>query len=167
MKTYTKEEIANILDLHAKWLNGVDGGVKADLSYSNLRGADLSYSNLRGADLRGANLRGADLRGADLSDSNLSDSNLSGSNLRGTNLRGSDLSYSKTDKRYIQISCIGSKKRTTIYCFEDNIIWCGCFCGTLEEFENEVKNTHAENKQYLAEYLGFINYIKSLINVEQ
>jgi hypothetical protein len=39
---------------------------------------------------------------------------------------------------------------------------CGCFTGTLKEFEAKCKKTHKDNKQYLAEYLGFIKYIKSL-----
>lgn len=43
-----------VLEKHAKWLRGEDGGERA-----NLRGA-----NLRGADLRGANLYNANLRGA-------------------------------------------------------------------------------------------------------
>jgi hypothetical protein len=50
----------------------------------------------------------------------------------------------------------------TTYCFDDDIIWCGCFKGNLEEFEAQVKETHKDNEQYLKEYLGFINYIKSL-----
>jgi len=72
------------------------------------------------------------------------------------------LSLSNLDKRYIQVSCIGSSKRMTTYCFEDDIIWCGCFKGNLEEFEAKCKITHASNEQYLKEYLGFINYLKSL-----
>jgi uncharacterized protein YjbI with pentapeptide repeats len=106
---------------------------------------------LRDADLRDANLSGADLRDADLS----------GANLRGVDLSGADLSGAKTDKRYISISCIGSSKRMTTYCFEDDVIWCGCFKGTLEKFETTVRITHANNQQYLDEYLGFINYLKS------
>jgi hypothetical protein len=50
----------------------------------------------------------------------------------------------------------------TTYCFEDDKIWCGCFAGTLEEFEKEVNKTHANNEQYLKEYNGFINYLRSL-----
>ena len=50
----------------------------------------------------------------------------------------------------------------TTYCFEDDIIWCGCFKGTLKEFEKQCKETHKNNKQYLNEYLGAIKYIKSI-----
>ena len=94
-----------------------------------------------------ANLRNADLRSADLSYANLSNA---------------DLSYANLDKRYIQVSCIGSAKRMTTYCFEDDKIWCGCFAGTLDEFEKKCRETHANNEQYLKEYIGFINYVKSL-----
>ena len=48
------------------------------------------------------------------------------------------------------------------YCFEDNKVWCGCFTGTLLEFEKEVNKTHKNNSQYLNEYLGFIKYLKFL-----
>ena len=62
----TCTELKAIIDKHAKWLRGEDGGECADLCDANLRGA-----NLRGADLRDANLRSANLRGADLRDANL------------------------------------------------------------------------------------------------
>jgi len=114
---------------------------------ANLRYADLRYANLRSANLSYADLSYANLRYADLSYANLSSANLS---------------YAKTDKRYIQISCIGSNKRITIYCFEDDFIWCGCFKGSLQEFEDAVNQTHKDNEQFLKEYTGFINYLKSL-----
>jgi hypothetical protein len=57
MKNYTTEELADIISKHGLWLQGADGGERANLS-----GADLSDANLSGADLRGANLRGANLR---------------------------------------------------------------------------------------------------------
>lgn len=114
---------------------------------ADFKGANLRESNLRGVDFKGADFRFADLRGTDMSLSNLSDV---------------ELSYAKTDKRYIQIGCIGSKKRKTTYCFEDDIIWCGWFAGSLQEFENRIKEEHKDNPQYLKEYMGAIEYIKSL-----
>ena len=56
------KDIKIILEMHAKWLDGLQGGERA-----NLHGADLIGADLSGADLREANLSGADLRGADLS----------------------------------------------------------------------------------------------------
>ena len=71
-------DIKLILEKHAKWIRGEEGGERADLCGANLCGA-----NLRGADLCGANLRNANLRGADLCDADLCDANLCGANLRG------------------------------------------------------------------------------------
>jgi len=117
--------------------------IEADLRSANLRNADLSNADLSGANLRNANLRNSDLSSADLS--------------------SADLSSADLDKRYISIIGAGSDKRLTTYCFEDNIVWCGCFTGTIEKFEAKVKETHENNPQYLKEYLGFINYLKSLM----
>lgn len=53
MKTYTAEELQEILNQHKLWLQDQDG------ERANLSGADLSGVNLSGANLRGAigNLR--------------------------------------------------------------------------------------------------------------
>jgi hypothetical protein len=100
--------------------------------------------------------------GANLSWANLSGANLSWANLSGANLSWANLSGANLDKRYIQVACIGSAKRMTTYCFDDDIIWCGCFQGSLAEFESQVNKSHANNERYLKEYSGFINYVKSL-----
>jgi len=63
----------------------------------------------------------------------------------------------------IIISCIGSRKDSITYCFDDDILWCGCFKGILLKFAEQVKKYHAENPQFLKEYLGAIEYIKSLM----
>jgi len=131
-------------------------------SYTNLSYADLSYADLSYTDLSSADLSYTNLRSADLSSANLSYADLSYTNLRSADLSSANLSSAKLDKKYISVSCIGSSKRMTTYCFEDDIVWCGCFKGTLNDFENEVNKTHKNNKQYLKEYLGFINYLKSL-----
>ena len=66
-----ENRIKEILDLHRKWLSYEEGGERADLRGSDLRGANLyranlSYSDLRGADLYRANLSNSDLREADI-----------------------------------------------------------------------------------------------------
>ena len=137
-------------------------GLAAGKSYADLSSADLRYANLSYADLSYANLSYADLSYANLSSADLSYANLSSANLRSANLRYADLRYANLDKRYIQVACIGSSKRMTTYCFDDDIVWCGCFKGTLQEFEKQVNETHKDNEQYLKEYVGFINYLKSL-----
>ena len=159
-----KNKTMEIKDINGKTLLIIDGD---SLRGAILIGVDLSRAILRGADLSGANLRGADLRGADLLDANLRGADLRGAILcgaiiRGVDLNNADLRGAITNKRYIQISCIGSAKRRTTYCFDDDIVWCGCFKGSLADFEKKVKETHKDNEQYLKEYLGFIQYIKTL-----
>ena len=80
----------------------------------------------------------------------------------GASLNGASLEGASLDKRYISVARIGKRKDIATYCFEDDIIWCGCWIGNLEDFEKRVKETHANNEQYLKEYLGFIEYLKSL-----
>ena len=54
------------LDLHKKWLNNEEGGIRLNLHGADLHGADLYGANLRVANLRYADLQGADLQGANL-----------------------------------------------------------------------------------------------------
>ena len=84
-----RKELNNILENHEKWLEGEEGGVRADLSY-----ADLSGANLSGADLRDADMTGTDLRRADMTGTDMTGTDLRGTDLRGTDLRGANLDYS-------------------------------------------------------------------------
>lgn len=84
----TATKLKRILEKHRKWLNGKEGGVRADLSGADLRWVDLSEKCLSCANLSGANLCDANLRGT-----NLSDANLRGANLSFVNLSGADLGY--------------------------------------------------------------------------
>jgi len=142
-------------------LSSADLG-SADLRSADLRSADLRSADLGSADLRSADLRSADLRSADLGFADLRFADLRSADLSSADLRSADLRSANTDKRYIQISCIGSAKRMTTYCFDDDKIWCGCFTGNLEEFEEQVRETHDTNPQYLKEYLLFIQYLRDL-----
>ena len=147
MKTYTSEELKDILEQHKLWLSDNTKGKRADL-----RSADLSWADLSSANLSSANLSSADLSWAYLSSANLSSANLSSANLRSAYL----------DDKIISIAQIGSRKGMTIYNFDKDIVWCGCWTGTLAEFENRVKKTHRDNSQCLKEYMGAITYFKSL-----
>ena len=57
MRTFTLEQLEEILAKHKLWLNDEEGGEKADLSYANLRYANLSFADLSYAGLSYANLR--------------------------------------------------------------------------------------------------------------
>ena len=84
-------DIKLILEKHAKWIRGEDGGERADLCNADLCGANLWGANLCGANLWGANLRNANLRGANLRNANLRGADLRNADLCGANLRGADL----------------------------------------------------------------------------
>ena len=141
MKKISKDELKEILRLHALWLADEAGGKCANLS-----GANLSYADLRGADLSGANLSGADLSGA----------NLSGA---------------ITDKKYYQVSGIGSRNATTTYCIDDDVILCGCWNnykgGSLNKFLERVESVYGNtgetpNRQYYSEYMAAIAFFKAV-----
>ena len=114
----------------------------ANLSGANLSGAYLSGADLSGADLSGANLRGADLNWADLNGANLSGANLSD---------GVDI---------ISVSGIGTARRMTTYHVQQDKVWCGCFTGTLAEFEEKVEKTHKDNPKHLENYRNAIALFK-------
>jgi len=77
--------IEETLKKHKLWLEGKEGGVRANLYRAYLSDANLYRANLSDAYLYRANL----------SDANLSGANLSGANLFGANLSGADLSGAK------------------------------------------------------------------------
>ena len=98
-KTPTKDELRDILEKHAKWLNSEAGGERAYLRGAYLRGANLQGANLQGANLLDAYLRDAYLQGADLRGADLQGADLERADLRGAYLRGAkevDLTIART-----------------------------------------------------------------------
>ena len=98
-----KDELKTILKKHMMWLNGEDGGERADLSYTNLRHANLSYADLNRAilnyaDLSYANLNHASLNCADINYADLNHADLSYTGLSYTDLNCTDLSYTNLKK---------------------------------------------------------------------
>lgn len=67
--------------------------------------------------------------------------------------------------RVVKIDRIGSRKGCTYFFKTKNKIYvrCGCFFGTILEFEAKVKETHKNNEQYRKEYLEAIKYIKAIM----
>ena len=151
-------DLKEVLRLHERWINGDKDGRRADLSdanlrYADLRGADLGRAYLSGADLRGADLRGAYLRGADL---------------RGADLRDADLSCATFDDRIFCLDRIGSVKRRTTYNASKNIVWCGCFRGTFEEWVAKIRKTYPDdNNVYRKEYEAAIAFFKTVAEVNK
>ena len=141
----------------------------ADLRGADLYGADLGGADLGDADLRGANLYGADLRGANLGDADLGgadlgDADLYGANLYGADLGGADLGDAgkiNSIDDILTVGPLGSRSAyTQIYRTDKGVyVKCGCFFGTIEEFAEKVKKTHAGNK-YERDYNALIEYAK-------
>jgi len=92
LREISTDELKIILDKHALWLEGGEGGERADLHYADLHYADLSSANLRDADLRYADLRYANLSSANLSSADLRDADLSSADLHYADLHYADLS---------------------------------------------------------------------------
>ena len=92
LREISTDELKIILDKHALWLEGGEGGERADLHYADLHYADLSSANLRDADLRDADLRYANLSSANLSSADLRDADLSSADLHYADLHYADLS---------------------------------------------------------------------------
>ena len=97
MKTFTEQELKEILRKHKLWLEDSDqqGAERANLSYADLSCVDLSYADLSRADLSYADLSCADLSCANLSYANLSYADLSCADLSCANLSCANLSCAK------------------------------------------------------------------------
>jgi len=155
--------LKEILSDHMAWLDGKDGGKRADLQGANLRGANLQGVNLRRANLHSANLEGANLRRANLLCANLYGANLrradlQGANLQGANLKGADLR--DTDLRGAiltgtgivvyqtgrWIACITSDSIRIGYEFHSTEDWRTFDDGTIREMHPDVLDYWNENK---------------------
>ena len=130
MKTFTEQELKEILRKHKLWLEDSDqqDAERADLSCANLSCADLSGADLSGADLSCANLSCADLSGANLSGANLSRADLSCADLSCVNLSraknipfipyacpdfGSFIGYKKARGLIVELEILSDAKRVS------------------------------------------------------
>ena len=131
-----KMELTNILKLHARWLDGENDGVKADLQGTNLQGINLHGTNLRGANLQRANLQktsleGADLRGADLLRADLIRADLRGADLRWADLRDANLRGANLEKANLYEANLQGANLEKANLYEANLdyacwpLWCG------------------------------------------
>ena len=75
----------------------------------------------------------------------------------------------KSDADHCGFDCFGSSNRHThAYLTSDNTveITCGCFRGSIEEFEKKVKNTHS-GTVYENQYNAIINVIKIKFGLDE
>ncbi len=144
----TTTELKEILEKHKKWVNGEDGGERANLRGANLCNATLCDAKLRGADLVNANLAGADLRGANLCDANLSGADLVNANLAGADLSGADLCVANlrgADLRGADLSgadlCVASLRGADLRGADLDYSCLPLWCGSL--------NAHFDDRQII------------------
>jgi hypothetical protein len=107
---------------------------------------------------------GASLDGARLDGARLDGASLDGARLDGASLVGAYLKIKSNPIISIkQIGNIGSRGGYTVaYRCEKSIqINCGCFWGTLEEFEEKVKVNHGDN-EHGREYMAMIAFLKTI-----
>ena len=161
IKEAVKKAVSDKINLSGAYL------LNADLSRAYLLNADLS-----GADLLNADLSGADLRSADLSRADLRSADLSRADLRSANLSGVDLSGATHDGKklwsvrpVLQLGCCGSVSRTTSVMFyadkSDPMVYCGCFSGTIDQFEQKIHETHGGTfHEY--EYMAMVEHIRAI-----
>ena len=105
LRKISREELAEILEAHKKWLIGEEGGKRADLSRAKLSRAKLRRAALSDADLSSAKLSRADLSDADLSRAKLSRADLSRADLRWANLISADLRWADLRWADLDYSC--------------------------------------------------------------
>ena len=70
---------------------------------------------------------------------------------------------------YLCFKGLGSENRNTTFfkCNDGHIhVKCGCFNGTLAEFEEKVKETHGDSK-YAKEYLACVQVVKIHFGIEE
>ena len=162
-----QEELQEILKLHSKWMNNEEVGVRADLRRAYLRCADLRGANLYKADLFDADLSGANLRCADLRCADLFGADLRSADLRGANLSGANLSFSLIDGFVYQLSRIGHKNRMTTFWADNDVVWCGCFEGTFEEWRDQIRRTYADaDDKYRKQYEAAMRYFAELAAID-
>ena len=137
--------LQEVIDLHEKWLSDEEGGEKANLSGEDLSHVNLSYVDLSCTNLIGTNLEYADLNGA----------NLNGANFYLTNLY-------KCKGDFVSVGNIGSRNDTTHYFYKDNRVICGCFDGSMKQFEEKVKEAYKEDEVEYKEYMIAIRTLKEL-----
>ena len=155
----TKIEIKSIFGNVLFEFEKENNSVKDTLIEAVKRGAYLRGANLGGANLGDANLGGANLGGA-----NLGGANLGGAYLRGAYLRDANLGEWGKIQSYSDVLIVGSigsrNDYTTIFHTDKGVfVRCGCFKGTLDEFEAEVKQTHNGSK-HERDYLALIQFAK-------
>ena len=134
------------------------GIFRIDLQYM-----DLKFLDLTEVDFYQANLRFSDLYGANLENANLNRVILDFVDLKNVNLRNANLNDAWIGQHFIQVNGIGLYEQTILYLFEDDIIICKDFKGSLKEFKKRIKEDYLDpTRLYAKQYNLFFENIKNL-----
>ena len=138
-RTPSKDEWRDILEKHARWMRGAEGGERANL--------------------QGAYLRGADLQDADLQDANLQDANLQRANLQGANLqdaKGADLAIART--RILPAGALIGWKKCQGETGDQSVI-------VKLSIPAEARRSHAFGRKCRAEYVDVLEVLGADVGV--
>lgn len=174
------EKIKQVLEAHAKWVRGEEGGERAILTRVDLSGVDLTRAILRGAILRRAILTLAILRGAiltnvDLTRAILTGADLSGADLTNTILTNTILSGAGIQMAYGKNICSvsgrqGEEGRMITLLAEgyqsEWIFFCGCFRGTLAELKTWLKENRNGNSYEMKSTMLCVRFLLRLAKMK-
>jgi len=167
MKTYTKEQLAEILRKHSQWACG-EGGERANMIGADMIGADMRGADMYRANMSGANMIGADMRGANMCGANMCGANMYRANMIGANMRGAKR-FGKTLLHHAKFDGLYKYTVEIAVCTDSSVIVkMGCKELTLQEWETNWFNNDGEfpndgsakTKHRIAAYNYSVNYAR-------
>ncbi len=142
--------------------------INANLSNANLSNADLSYVSLINTNLNNTDFSYSDLSNADLSYVSLINANLINANLSDVSqLYNCNLSTVKYDYEIYTQQLVGSAGRTITYIPEKDVMFIGCFKGTLKECIKRIDETYSKEHKINKEYKAIIKHFKNLHKIRK
>ena len=175
-----KDQLNEVLRLHAMWLEDSDTGERADLSGAKLSGAKLSGAILSGALLSVANLLHADLHRANLSHATLSYADLRRANLRYADLREAELSGANLSGANLSCASLSGATGFLLLPVQDFrgyswphavlhdhwMIRAGCRFFTIEEARQHWGDSYQGDREIGDMYLHAVDWLEEKIKVE-
>jgi hypothetical protein len=164
MKTINQKEFDMLYKLNIKFIEGKIDGKQLNLWHCRLENINMQNYIFNDCGFYDCYFDNCEFNDCEFCDRYFDNCEFDDCNIlnRTNNIMATLFTQCVLPQRIIQISQIGSQKRMTTYCFDDDYIRCGCYTGSLQEFESEVIQVHKDNTQVLNEYLGFINYLRFL-----
>lgn len=145
---------------------------KANLYRAELDSAFLDQANFCKANLYEADFTGASITGAHFAGANLGKAILAGADFTGADLGGACIGewgelYDGTSDILI-VGPLGRRKGyTTIYHTEKGLfVQCGCFHGSMEQFELAVKEIHG-NSKHARDYQLLIDFARKKYHIKE